>query len=70
MITFESNFPLAKALYNWKFSLAETCIENEPDSQIHVIAALAATYGNCGQFGGDMGQIIEAAVRSIAYFEE
>lgn len=53
-------------IVNWKFRSAFDLIDFDasPDER-EVIGALAAMFGNIGWFGGDMGLIVQQAIRSL-----
>jgi hypothetical protein len=57
------NMQLQSRLRNWKFSQAQTYIdENVENWEKQLINSLASTFGNCGWMDGAMGTIINAAV--------
>ena len=55
---------LIDRLQNWKFEQALDYCEPEAE-YLELVEALAATFGNCGWFGGKMGVIVDAAISVI-----
>lgn len=65
---------LASRVLNWKFQQAVRKFINLPGNvaeqpevydRLNVIRSLAATFGDCGWFDGEMGIIVGAAVNYI-----
>lgn len=65
---------LYSRLYNWKFEQANNVLIEEPIKlerpEFDLITSLALMFGNVGHFTGDMGTIINAALKSIGVTDE
>jgi hypothetical protein len=60
----------ADRLYNWKFEQALDYLGGATSGERQLVEALSATFGNSGWFGGSLGIIINAALRTLMPEEE
>ncbi len=63
------NDALRSRLINFKFGQAASHLENEPEEVCALVNALAAMFGNSGCYGGEMGIVVSAALKSIGAVE-
>lgn len=62
----DSTDRLKSRLTNWKFeSAAELLSADDHTEAAELIHALAAQFGNCGHFDGEMGDLIAAVVELL-----
>jgi hypothetical protein len=52
-------------LHNGKFATAADHLEGQPPEVVSLVRSLAAMFGNTGWILGDMGVVVDAALRSI-----
>lgn len=60
-----NNENLIGRVENWKFEQAIKYLEGESDEVKEIINALATSFGNVGWFDGNLGRIVEFAVKCL-----